>query len=497
MGHELDLFHRELIENLPIVNYVDEPWPNGRTLFVSPQVEEMLGYPVQAWLDDPDFIFTVLHPDDREWMRAKSRNRDEFGNTSLVFRVIAKDGRVYTVQSERALVHDESGAPVRALGFWIDITERVRLADQLRQAQKLEALGRLAGGIAHDFNNILLAQQGFGELALRELEDGDEAAAASSLADMLAAGDRAADLTRQLLAFARRQVLELAVLDLNAVVSDFCALLCRLIGEDVTLVTELAAGPIHVRGDRTQLQQVLTNLALNARDAMPQGGQLTIATSTDADGNAVLEVSDTGAGMDDATAAHMFEPFFTTKANHGTGLGLATVHGIVTQSCGSIDVRTAAGSGTTFTIVLPTTDAPVTDSPAVARRQKRNTNGRRTILLVEDDDSVRAAVGSMLDAGGHTVLAASDGLEAVELAHERGDELDLLLTDLVMPSLGGRETAAIVRELHPELPVVYMTGHAEEDDMPREPSGAGTGFLRKPFSGEELMRILEETSRSS
>ena len=335
-----------------MVAYVDAL--DGSTLYVSPQVKDMLGYPVEAWLDDPDLLFKVLHPEDVEWVRAERRGRAEESDISLVFRVLALSGREFTVQSQRVIVRDEAGAPLYALGFWVDVTDRMRIEEELRQAQKLEAVGRLAGGVAHDFNNVLMAQRFTAELALRQLERGDSDAAAAAVMEMLAAGERGKDLTRQLLAFACCQVLEPEILDLNAVLSDLEQMLHRVIGDDVVLACRFTRAPLYVNADRSQIEQVIMNLAINARDAMPGGGRLRMSLSVADEGRtARLSVADTGIGMDEKTAARVFEPFFTTKAANGTGLGLATVHGIVAQTGGRISVRTARGKGATFTVLFP------------------------------------------------------------------------------------------------------------------------------------------------
>jgi PAS domain S-box-containing protein len=486
--HEIDF--RELVENLPMVTYVDEPGAGSSTLYVSPQIEQMLGYPVQAWLDDPDLLFEVLHPDDREWMIAERRGRAENQNTSLTFRVVSRDGRVFIVQSERVIVRDDSGTPLHTLGFWIDITDRVRMGEELRQAQKLEAVGRLAGGIAHDFNNLLLAQRGYGELALRRLERGDTERAAEDIAEILASGERASRLTNQLLAFARRQVLDLEVLDLNVVVSDLERMLRRIIGGNITLAVTRAPSPVLVRADRGQLEQVIVNLAINARDAMPHGGVLGIAVGFADEGcTATLEVRDNGVGMDEATVGRIFEPFFTTKgADEGTGLGLATVHGIVHQSGGSISVMSAPGAGATFTIVLPTA------TPETAREREPDTPTTaahgETVLLVEDEEGVRRAVRAMLEAQGYRVHATRNGYEAFDFVRSSDEPIDVLVTDLVMPGLSGREVATMIEDLRPGIAVLFMSGYADGAVL-SDAEGVQSTFVRKPFSGEELSRYVQ------
>ncbi|HEY2074088.1 MAG TPA: ATP-binding protein [Gaiellaceae bacterium] len=489
-AHARTIDFRELVENLPMVTYVDEPGVGRATLYVSPQIEQMLGYPVQAWLDDPDLLFEVLHPDDREWMLEERRGqRVEDRDSSLIFRVVSREGRIFVVQSERVIVRDDAGAPLHTLGFWVDITERVRMGEELRQAQKLEAVGRLAGGIAHDFNNLLLAQRGYGELAIRHLERGDTKRAAEDIAEILASGERASRLTNQLLAFARRQVLDLEVLDLNVVVSDLERMLRRIIGEDITLAVTRASSPVFVRADRGQLEQVIVNLAINARDAMRDGGVLGIVVGSADDGQAAtLEVRDNGVGMDEMTAARIFEPFFTTKGpDEGTGLGLATVHGIVHQSGGSISVASSPGAGTTFTIVLPAA------RPQAARARDAAappSNGAgETILLVEDEEGVRRAVRSMLEAQGYRVHALRNGYEAFDFVRNSNEPLDLLLTDLVMPGLSGREVAAMIEDLRPGIAVLFMSGYADGAVL-SDADGSMSSFVRKPFGGDELGRYV-------
>jgi two-component system, cell cycle sensor histidine kinase and response regulator CckA len=344
---------RELVENLPLVTYADEPGLRGKTVYVSPYLVSLLGYPESAWYDDPDFLFDVVHPDDRDWVYEARRAQPEECNTSLVYRVVSRGGCVHKVQSDRVVLRDDTGAPRLTIGFWVDITERARLEEQLRHAQKIEAIGQLAGGIAHDFNNLLVALRGFGELALAEVRNGEVDDGLADLEKLLEGVARAEDLTRRLLTFARRRVAEPKLLDVNAVVSNVELLLRRVIGAHIAMTSTLAPAPVLVRADGGELEQLLVNLAVNARDAMPDGGSLRIVVASEEPRFAVLEVSDTGCGMDDATAEQIFEPFFTTKEANGTGLGLATVHGIVKQTGGRIDVRSAPGCGTAFTVRLP------------------------------------------------------------------------------------------------------------------------------------------------
>ncbi|MBV8079177.1 MAG: response regulator [Actinobacteria bacterium] len=478
---------RELIENLPMVTYVDRPGVGAPTLYVSPQLEEMLGYPGECWLADPYFLFSVLHADDREWMLEARRSRGDDEDSVLTFRVVAKDGRVITVQSERVVVRDEDGVPKHVLGYWVDISERVQFEQELRQAQRLEAVGRLAGGIAHDFNNLLLGIRGYGELALARLERGD-VDAASDIRDLLAVVGRAGDLTRQLLAFARRQVLEPEVVDLREVVTEMAKLLCRLLGEKIDLECTLGDSPVYVDVDRSQLEQVLVNLVVNAGDAMPDGGRVAIEVARSSSGEAVLRVTDTGAGMDEDTAAQVFDPFFTTKGLEGTGLGLATAYGVIEQSGGRVVLDTQVGVGSTFAVYLPAAQrAPEISASAV----RADDNPAATILLVEDEEIVRTGVTAMLERGGHRVIACADGLAALD-AEEGVAAIDLILSDVVMPGLNGPQMVERMRQVFPAAKVLYMSGYTDDVALRTGALAPGTAFIQKPFSGDELLGRVRE-----
>ncbi|HJU83926.1 MAG TPA: ATP-binding protein [Holophagaceae bacterium] len=378
-----------------------------------------------------------------------------------------------------------------------EIQDREEIEAQLRQTQKLEAIGRLAGGIAHDFNNLLTVIQGCSTLALHQLEEGKRPDA--FLQEVQKAADRAAALTRQLLAFSRQQVLSPQVLDLNAVILNVEDLLRRLIGEDVRLELQLGHGLGRIRADAGQMEQVLVNLAVNARDAMPKGGTLHIRTrhaesAGEGAGRSVqLEVLDTGVGMDEETLAHIFEPFFTTKERgKGTGLGLATVYGIVRQSEGTITVSSEPGLGTLFTILLPATSEALSASthdsgPWVPP------SSVGTILLVEDEPAVRELFSEVLQQGGYQVLQAADPLEALELEQQLEGTLALLLTDVVMPHMSGKDLAALLLERRPDLKVLFMSGYT---DHIIEQEGSPLGdFLQKPCRPaamlEKVRQVLE------
>jgi signal transduction histidine kinase len=377
--------------------------------------------------------------------------------------------------------------------------ERVQLQRDLAQAQKLEAIGRLAGGVAHDFNNVLTAILGSAELLLLDTPEG--ASAREEVEIIRDAAQRAQELIRQLLAFSARQVLQPAVTDLNDLIKNLSRMLRRLIGEDLALATELADALGAVRVDPGQVEQVLVNLAVNARDAMPDGGRLTIRTEnvemTDSgdlpDGRYVLvEVVDTGSGMDAATLARVFEPFFTTKARgKGTGLGLATVYGIVRQSGGQVAVSSTLGTGTTFRIHLPRVDAPVEPSrtaPPVAVPAA----GTETVLVAEDEQIVRVLIRKVLEQAGYTVLLAGGGAEALQLAERHTGPIHLLVTDVVMPGMNGRELARRLLERRPDTKVLYVSGYA---DVAVERHGVldpGTAFMQKPFSPSALARRVRD-----
>jgi PAS domain S-box-containing protein len=394
-----------------------------------------------------------------------------------------------------------------ARGFFVavfdNVTDSRRMEEQLRQSQKMEAVGRLAGGIAHDFNNLLTVINGYGELLLRRI--GEDSPVRKEVEQIRQAGERAALLTRQLLAFSRRQVLQPKVIDLNAVVSGMDAMLRRVIGEDVELRTIPGEGLGSVKADPGQIEQVILNLAVNGRDAMPGGGKLTVET-----GNAFLDeefsskhpyvavgphvllaVSDTGVGMNEETQAHLFEPFFTTKEKgKGTGLGLSTVYGIVKQSQGYIHVYSEVGKGTTVKIYLPRADG---EAEAVSPAPSTEPKGRETVLVVEDEGSVRELVEKVLTGKGYRVLTASDGNEGLRVAEGHPDPIHMLLTDVVMPGMGGRELAGRLEAARNGMKVLFMSGYSEKAVSRHGILEDGLAFLQKPFSSETLLRKVRET----
>ncbi|HSQ58216.1 MAG TPA: ATP-binding protein, partial [Gemmata sp.] len=400
------------------------------------------------------------------------------------------DGTRATLLTSKVPLHDAYGRVVGVLGVYQDITDRKRLEEQLRQSQKMEAVGQLAGGIAHDFNNLLTVILGNAEL-LRYLPPGSSEIVPLA-EDIHVAADRAASLTRQLLTFSRRHPSRPEVVDLNEVVSALGGLLGRLLGARVTVQTLLSAEPVRVLADRGHLEKVVMNLAVNARDAMPEGGTLTITTE-ECDSMACLSVADTGVGMTEDVKARIFEPFFTTKApDRGTGLGLAVVHGVVEQSGGSIAVDSAPGKGTTFRISLPlcselqTTPAPAT-TPFLPRGWPMGRAG--TVLLVEDEEAVRKLARYVLEEHGHTVIEAVDAETALALLAD-DPPIQLLITDLVMPGISGRDLAIRVRTQYPQIGVVFISGYAP--DANRIAEVPDSIFLPKPFTPTELIRIVGE-----
>ena len=385
----------------------------------------------------------------------------------------------------------------------VRLLERERAKEEhLRQSLKMEAIGRLAGGIAHDFNNLLTVINGYSQVLLRKLPP--ESAFRSELEQICRAGERAKSLTRQLLAFSRKQVLQPRLLELNQVVVDMNEMLRRLIGEDVELSTVLNAKSTRIVADPGQIEQVLMNLAVNARDAMPDGGKLMIETANaplrrpatgDLSATTVecvqLTVTDTGCGMSPETLNHIFEPFFTTKQQgKGTGLGLATVYGIVKQSGGHVAVDSEVGKGTQFTVYLPL--AFENFSSVEVNTSAQPQQGSETVLLAEDDDMVRQLTRDILELSGYTVLEAGNGRAAIELAQNHGEPIHLLLTDVVMPQINGRQLAEQLMRVYPSLKVLYISGHLGDTVSPESLIGPASGFLEKPFTPEALTSKVRE-----
>lgn len=483
----------------------------GRYLLTNRQFERTFHLVREAVVGKTDR--ELFAPDQAEAFMANDRQVFRAGAPMEFEEVAIHDDGPHTSLVVKFPLRNEAGAVYAICGITADITERKRLEAQLRQAQKMEAIGRLAGGIAHDFNNLLTVINGCSDLLLRE--DGPDTTVAKHAGAINQAGLRAADLTRQLLAFSRRQVVRPKVLDLNGLVTNLAEMLRRLIGEDIRLATVLATEPLRVKADPGQLEQILMNLAVNARDAMPQGGTLTIETEPVRGDVAVapgqgaaahgprvrLTIRDTGCGMDEATRAHIFEPFFTTKEQgKGTGLGLAMVYGIVAQCGGTVAVDSVPGQGAAFMIDLP----PVSDSveaeeveSGTDRPSEPQARGE-TILLVEDDQAVRMFVRRRLAEWGYEVLEAAGGEEALQLAGRHPGPIHLLLTDVVMPGMSGQQLAARVKGRWPGTNILFMSGYPGETVARHGLEGLGGSFLQKPFSPlvlQRTMRAALETTR--
>jgi PAS domain S-box-containing protein len=412
-----------------------------------------------------------------------------------------KSGKVRQVEVSAERIQLQ-GSPC-LLAIVRDVTELRALEQQMRQAQKMEAIGRLAGGVAHDFNNLLGVITGYAEMVWRRLSREDPLQV--KVEQILKAAERAAGLTRQLLAFSRRQVLQTKVLNLNHVLADMDTMLRRLIGEDVELTTVIDPGLASLSADPDQLGQIVMNLAVNARDAMPGGGRLTIETSNaDLDQAYValhplakpgpyvlLAISDTGSGMDAETQAHIFEPFFTTKpVGEGTGLGLSTVYGIVKQSDGYISVYSEVGVGTTFKIYFPRVEAAV--AAAAPPGQAPAPRSSETVLLVEDDDALRGVIRETLEGDGYTVLTARDGAEALRLSDAHAGHIHVVVTDMVLPGLSGRSTAESIARTRPETKILYISGYSQEAVFGKGALSRDAAFLSKPFTLDGLLRRVRE-----
>jgi two-component system, cell cycle sensor histidine kinase and response regulator CckA len=421
-----------------------------------------------------------------------------------------KDDSDFPVFLSTGPIKDSQGQVIGIFGIGQDSTDRKRLEEQLLVSQKMEAVGRLAGGVAHDFNNLLGVILGYSDLVLDSFPLDDPRC--QQLEQIKKAGLRATSLTRQLLTFSRKQVRQPTVLDINALVTDFNKMLRRMIGEDIEFTNALQQGLGRVKADAGQIEQVIMNLVVNSRDAMPNGGKLTIETANvDLDQEycasrpaarpgryVMLAVSDTGSGMDAETQARIFEPFFTTKEEgKGTGLGLATVYGVVTQSEGHIRVYSELGKGTTFKIYFPRADEPGHKARTDDREHTASLRGSETILVAEDATPLRVLTCALLENGGYKVLAAENGMEAIKLAERWDQPIDLLLTDVVMPGMSGRELADRLAVKRPEMKVLYMSGYTNDAIVRHGVLEPGIFFLEKPFSQEALARKLREVLASA
>ena len=480
--------YRELFHRAPAGHFVATA--DGTLLDCNRAFARMLGFPSTALVLERTCQSLYDDPAQREALLAQLRTGTTINSESVTLR--GYDGRVVPALVTAAARLDNDGRIVEIQGFLVDRTEQERAAAQLRerdaqlfQSQKMEAIGRLAGGIAHDFNNRLTAIIGNAEFA----RDGaaDRAEVVGCIDEVLRSAESAASLTQQLLTFSRKQEHQPTIVDLNDLLADLHKMLRRLMGEDVDLRLVPAPAPALVAGDRTHLEQVFVNLAVNSRDAMPHGGTLAIRVADDGS-SVTVHVEDTGCGIDAETLPRIFEPFFTTKApGRGTGLGLAMVYGAITQSGGTVSVSSTPAEGTHFTITLPRADT--TDGIPHARTsgQRGEPGGTGTILLVEDETAVRALTRHILQSAGYSVIEASNGADALPIARRLGVELDLLLTDVVMPGMSGTELALGLRDDNPFLSVVLMSGYAEHPTLAQHAMPSGVVFLHKPFNRATLL----------
>jgi two-component system, cell cycle sensor histidine kinase and response regulator CckA len=499
---EREVLFRLITENAAdMIAVVDS---DGRRLYNSPSYQKILGYTPEE-LQNTSSLDQV-HPDDRPQVQEAAKEALVFGvGHRIEYRMRHKDGSWHFLESSASTIRNAEGQTEKLVIVNRDITERRRLEEQFRQAQKMEAVGRLSGGIAHDFNNLLGVIIGYSEILQEKLQPTNPLR--GSVDEILGAGRRAATLTRQLLAFSRQQVLEPKVLNLNAVLKDMGNMLPRMIGEDIELSMVLGTGLGRVKADQGQIEQIVMNLTVNSRDAMPDGGKLFIET-TNAEidltftkrysypvqqgSYVLLTVSDNGIGMDAATQAHIFEPFFTTKEKgKGTGLGLATAYGIVKQSGGYIDVYSELGKGTTFKIYLPRVHDAL-DSHKAPETDLLKSRGNETILLVEDEASLRTLTRNLLELSGYTVLEAKSGADAITISNQHDGLLPLLLTDVVMPGMSGRVLAAQLTQKRPMIKVLYMSGYTGQAVGSHGALEEGSFFLQKPFSRDGLVSKVRQ-----
>jgi PAS domain S-box-containing protein len=490
---------RQLAENIPAVFFVYDV-ETDTPVYLSPAYERVFDQPVAEGLARPRAWVDRVHPDDVEHALNASSSALM---REIEFRIVRRDGATRWIRRRAEGLVGPDGLIHRVLGTAEDITDLRRAQQQAEATSKMEAVGRLAGGVAHDFNNILTAI--IGEADALKCALGDDDPRADGVREILTAGLRAADLTRQLLAFSRQQMFQLRVLDLNRLTAGLEKMLRRLIGEDVELCirADEPVGPI--LADASQVEQIIVNLAVNGRDAMPDGGTLTIETANlevdedfaarhpglNAGSYTTLSVRDMGVGMSDEVKARIFEPFFTTKGRgQGTGLGLATVYGIVKQSNGYIIVDSIPGGGTTFIVCLPRVAAEV--EQAEASRQARPVTGSETILVVEDEDAVRSIVSRALTRRGYSVLAARSGAEALDVSRKYEGPIAAVVSDIVMPQMSGPDTIASLREQRPGLKVLYMSGYTDRLVVQRQRSHGGDAFLQKPFTPDALTEALRQ-----
>jgi len=493
--------YRRLAENAPDTIYRYELRPVRGFSFVNSRASMVTGYSAGEFYQDPDLWKKIVHPDDLALIEPVLRG-ERVNGEGIILRWISKDGPLIWIEQHHNVVRDQNGQIVAVECIARDITERNKLEEMLRHSQKMEAMGRLAGGVAHDFNNLLTVILGYASVLNERLSEGDPLR--TPLGAIQRAGQQAASLTGQLLAYSRKQATQLRVLDLSALIGEIQDMLERLIGEDVSLAV-IHDGACQVKGDSGQLTQVLMNLVINARDAMPRGGKLTVEArsvlreSEDigrhgfraAGRYVMLVVTDTGCGMTPEVQSHIFEPFYTTKElGKGTGLGLATIYGIVQQHGGWIDVYSEVDHGTTFKVYIP--EASSETSATVAATSVTGSKRLATILVAEDQAAIRLLAEDVLSEAGHQVMTAPNGRAALELAEGHSGAIDLLITDVVMPGMNGPELASHLNRARPGLLVLYTSGYTDHALLHGGVIETGTAFLQKPFLPQSLLARVEE-----
>lgn len=500
---EAEIKYRMLVEQIAAISYIAELGAHGQWRYVSPQVETILGFSPEEWLSGSTDWMRHIPAEDHHIVHAAEESSSRGEPFQAEYRITRKDGRVVWVSDNAVVVRGSDSHPVME-GLIVDITDRKQLENQLQQSRRMEAVGRLAGGIAHDFNNLLTIIKGYAEMALNR--PGNPAQLTADVQQIGNAAERASTLIRQLLAFSRKQVLQPKSLDLNASVEGLDKLLSRLMGAHIQMTTEYGKHLGTVKADPSQIEQVIMNLVVNARDAMPNGGRLTIETSNvELDANyardhvtvrpgryVMLAVSDTGIGMEPETLAHIFEPFYTTKGGgRGTGLGLSTVYGIVKQSGGYIWVYSEPGKGTAFKVYLPRVEEEVAPVSATTE-QPANRRGTETVLLVEDEEAVRELTRTILAQEGYSVLVAKNAEHAEQLAVNGSTEIHLLLTDVVMPGVSGRDLARRITGRNPRTRVLFMSGYTDNVIAHGGVLESGVAFLQKPFTPRGLRQKVRE-----
>jgi len=495
--------YRRLADNAPDIVFRYELLPQLRCVYMSPSVKGLTGYTPEDFYADPELSFKLVHKEDRPLLEALFRG-DVQGDTTTLRWQSRQHAKIW-IEQRHVFAHDKDGKLIAIEGIARDITERINLEEQLRHSQRMEAVGRLAGGVAHDFNNLLTVIIGRAEILLGRVAD---ERGRRDLDLIRQTGSRAAALTHQLLAFSRKQVLQPKVIDLKTLVADAEKMLTRVIGEDIKLTVRSDPGLGTVKADPGQMEQVIMNLVVNSRDAMPEGGTITIETANaDLDESysrqhlevrpgryVMLAVSDTGQGMDAETQARIFEPFFTTKdKDRGTGLGLSTVYGIVQQSGGEIWVYSELGQGTSFKIYLPRVDEPI---EAITPPEYKDARGTETILVVEDEEAVRELIREILQLKGYTVLEAGSPHEAMSICDTHDRSIDLVLTDVIMPGMNGPALAGRLLSRLPHVKIIYMSGYTDAGIVDGGLLDSGHAFLQKPLSAESLVRKVREVLES-